>query len=96
MHFLYKRRDFITLLGGAVAPSLLWPLAARAQHPSEQARRIGVLMAAAESDRQGQSWVAAFREELPKLGWAEGRNIRFYIRWGALDAEAMRPGKPSA
>jgi hypothetical protein len=65
MHFhRLKRREFITLLGGAVA----WPLAARTQQP-EQMRRIGVLMAYAESDPEAQVWVAAFREELLKLGW---------------------------
>ena len=58
-----RRREFITLLGGAVA----WPLAARAQQP-DRTRRIGVLMAFAESDHGAQSWVASFREELRKLG----------------------------
>ena len=81
-----RRREFITLLGSAVA---VWPLAARAQQP-EGMRRIGVLMAYAESDREGQTFVAAFREGLQKLGWAEGRNIRIDARWGALDAEAMQ------
>ena len=67
-----KRREFITLLGGAAAA---WPLAARAQQ-TERVRRIGVLMCSAESDQEGQSSVAAFREGLQKLGWMEGRNIR--------------------
>jgi len=66
-----KRRQFITLLGGAAAAL---PRAARAQQ-GERARRIGVLMAFAESDTGAQSWVAAFREELGKFGWTEGRNI---------------------
>ena len=66
-----KRREFITLVGGAAT----WPLTARAQQP-DRMRRIGVLMAFAESDREGQALVAAFREELKKFGWAEGRNIR--------------------
>ena len=67
---MMRRRAFITLLGGAA----VWPLAARAQGP-ERMRRIGVLMAFAESDTGAQSWVAAFREELGKFGWTEGRNI---------------------
>ena len=72
-----RRREFISLLGGAAAT---WPFAARAQQPG-QVRRIGVLMGYAESDRTGQAFVAAFREELQKLGWAEGRNIRIDTRW---------------
>jgi putative tryptophan/tyrosine transport system substrate-binding protein len=59
-----KRREFITLLGGAAAA---WPLAARAQQ-SDKVRRIGVLMGYAESNVEGQAFVAAFREELLKLG----------------------------
>jgi putative ABC transport system substrate-binding protein len=70
------RREFISLLGGATA----WPLAAQAQH-DERARRIGVLMAYAESDAEAQAWVAAFREGLRKLGWMEGRNISIDIHW---------------
>jgi len=85
-----KRRDFITLLGGAAAASsILWPLAARAQQRGGM-RRIGVLMAFAESVREAQTWVAAFREGLQKLGWTEGRNIRIDTRWGALDAESRQ------
>ena len=68
-----KRREFITLLGGAAAT---WPFAARAQ-PPDRMRRIGVLMAYAEGDQEaGQTRVAAFREGLQKLGWTEGRNVR--------------------
>ncbi|MGC2455187.1 MAG: ABC transporter substrate-binding protein, partial [Pseudolabrys sp.] len=66
-----KRREFISLVGGAAA----WPLTARAQQP-DRMRRIGVLMGYAESDREGQANVAVFREALEKLGWAEGRNMR--------------------
>jgi hypothetical protein len=80
-----RRREFITLLGGAAA----WPLAARAQRPGDM-RRIGVLMASAESDGEGQAYIGAFREELQKLGWTEGRNIRIDYRWSATDLEAMR------
>jgi putative tryptophan/tyrosine transport system substrate-binding protein len=80
-----RRRKFIALLGGAAA----WPLAVRAQQP-ERMRRIGVLMSYAESDGEGQALVAEFQKGLQKLGWAEGRNIRFDYRWAALDAELMQ------
>jgi putative tryptophan/tyrosine transport system substrate-binding protein len=80
-----KRRNFITLIGGATA----WPLAARAQQ-AERMRRIGVLMAYAESDPAAQAWVAAFREELLKLGWVEGRNIRIDTRWATADVELIQ------
>src|SRR5262249_40900731 len=79
------RRKFLATLGGAAA----WPLAARAQQP-ERVRRIGVLMAYAENDREYQSHLAAFREELQKLGWTEGRNVQIDYRWAALDPELMR------
>src|SRR5262245_64339761 len=81
-----RRREFITLVGGTAAT---WPLAARAQQP-ERVRRIGVLMAYAENDREYQSHLAAFREELQKLGWTEGRNVQIDYRWAALDPELMR------
>jgi ABC-type uncharacterized transport system substrate-binding protein len=81
-----KRRQFITLLGGAAAA---WPLAARAQQ-GERIRRIGVLTSSAESDQEGQSSVAAFREGLRKLGWMEGRNSEIDIRWAAADVELMK------
>jgi putative ABC transport system substrate-binding protein len=82
-----RRREFITLLGGAV---VAWPLTARAQQP-DRMRRIGVLMAFAESDREGQAFVTAFREGLQKSGWAEGRNIRIDTRWMTPgDAESIQ------
>jgi putative ABC transport system substrate-binding protein len=82
-----KRRDFIALISGAAAA---WPLAARAQQ-RERMRRIGVLMTLAESDRQGQTRIAAFREGLQKLGWTEGGNIRIDYRWAApSDAGSMQ------
>jgi putative tryptophan/tyrosine transport system substrate-binding protein len=80
-----RRREFISLLGGAAA----WPFTARAQQP-ERMRRIDVLMAYAESDPEGQALVAAFREELQKLGWTESRNIRIDTRWAAADVELMQ------
>jgi putative tryptophan/tyrosine transport system substrate-binding protein len=72
-----RRREFITLIGGTVA---VCPLAARAELP-DRIRRIGMLMAHAENDPEGQAFVAVFRETLQKLGWAEGRNIRIDTRW---------------
>ncbi len=81
-----QRREFITVLGGAAAT---WPLAALAQQPDHM-RRIGVLMAHAESDPEFQAYVTAFREGLQKLGWTEGRNIQLDFRWGALDDAELR------
>ena len=82
-----KRRDFVTLLGGAAAA---WPLAARARQ-AERMRRIGVLMGYAESGSSGQALIAAFRDGLQKLGWTEGRNTRIDIRWSTpTDAESIR------
>jgi putative ABC transport system substrate-binding protein len=66
-----------------------WPLAARAQQP-DRMRLIGVLMAYAESDSTAQSWLAAFRAALAKLGWTEGSNLRIELRWSAADADRMR------
>ena len=81
-----ERREFIKLLGGATAA---WPLVARAQQP-DQMRLIGVLMGYAESDRAAQSWLAAFRGGLTKLGWTEGSNLRIELRWSANDPDRMR------
>jgi len=82
-----RRRDLITLLGGAAAA---WPLAARAQQ-GERMRRIGALMGYAESDSDARAWYAAFRDALQKLGWTQGRNIQVDARWAAPDdAESMR------
>jgi len=81
-----RRRYFITLLGGTV---VAWPFGADAQQ-SDRMRLIGVLMGLAESDHEAQSWVAAFREELRKLGWTEGRNIEIDTRWATADVESMK------
>ena len=67
-----RRRELITLLGGAVAAA--WPLAAQAQQP-ERMRRIGVLMNAAPVDLEQQSWLGAFLKALEELGWIDGRNF---------------------
>jgi putative tryptophan/tyrosine transport system substrate-binding protein len=82
-----RRRDFITLLGGA---AMAWPPAAHAQQ-SERVRRIGVLMGYAESDSEAQAQIAAFRNGLQKLGWMEGRNTRIDTRWATPDdADSMQ------
>jgi putative ABC transport system substrate-binding protein len=81
-----KRREFITLVGGAAAAS---PLAARAQQP-ERMRRIGVLMNLAADDALGQARQTAFVRALEELGWADGRTVRIDIRWGAGDADRYR------
>jgi putative ABC transport system substrate-binding protein len=80
-----KRRDFLTLLGGAA----VWPLAARAQQ-GERMRRIGVLMNDAATEAVSQSYVAEFVQRLRQLGWVEGRNIRIDVRWNAGDAALAR------
>src|SRR6266480_296522 len=72
------------MLGGAAAA---WPLAARAQQ-SQRIRRVGVLMAVAESDADVRSGVAIFQQSLQELGWTDGRNLRIDYRWG--DADAVR------
>jgi putative tryptophan/tyrosine transport system substrate-binding protein len=85
-----KRRAFITLLGGAAAA---WPLAARAQQ-SERMRLIGVLSGIAADDPDLRNRIAAFQQELQKLGWTEGRNMRIDFREG--DADAARYRKQAA
>jgi ABC-type uncharacterized transport system substrate-binding protein len=81
-----RRREFITLVGGAAAT---WPLFARAQQ-AERMRRIGVLMGFAENDSRSYAHMAAFRDGLQKLGWTESRNIRIDTRWAAFDAESRQ------
>jgi putative tryptophan/tyrosine transport system substrate-binding protein len=76
-----RRREFITLLGGASA----WPLAARAQ-PQERTRRIGIFLGGAQSELV-EAWIRAFQQEFDRLGWSEGRNIAFIQRWGEARPE---------
>jgi putative ABC transport system substrate-binding protein len=80
-----KRREFITLLGGAAAA---WPLAARAQQ-TDRVRRIGVFMNSAADDPEGQARNTAFVQALQQLGWTDGRNARIDTRWGT-DAGSTR------
>ena len=81
-----RRREFITLLGGA---TVAWPLAAHAQQVGS-ARRIGVLIGFAENDPAVQSWLATFRGALTKLGWTEGSNLRIELRWAGYDPDKMK------
>jgi len=84
-----RRREFITLIGGAAA----WPLAARAQQP-DRMRRIGVLMNLAERDPEGQARIAAFREGLGKLGWTEVARSRSNIVGSPGTRSERRPTPP--
>ena len=81
-----KRREFITLLGGATAA---WPLVARGQ-PADHMRRIGWLHAFPESDPAAQAQAVTFRQGMEKLGWNVGRNLAIDYRWGAFNAERAR------
>jgi putative tryptophan/tyrosine transport system substrate-binding protein len=81
-----RRREFISLIGGAAA---VWPLTVRAQQPN-RIRRVGLLMGYLEGDAEGQTNLAAFRRGLQELGWIEGRNIRLDIRWGGADPDKAR------
>ena len=80
------RREFITMLGGAAA----WPVAVGAQ---ERVRRIGVLMGIAEDDADTKARLAKFRQELERLGWSEGRNVRIDIRFAPGGAQAQALAK---
>jgi ABC-type uncharacterized transport system substrate-binding protein len=80
-----RRREFITLLGGAAA----WPVAAGAQQ-GERLRRIGVLNPAAADDAVFQARIGAFQQELALLGWNIGRNVRIDIRWATTNAAEIR------
>ena len=81
-----RRRDFITLLVCATASRCFTALA----QPAEQTRRIGVLMNVAAEHPEGQRAVAAFQQALQQLGWSDGRNVRFEIRWGENDIDRDR------
>src|SRR5262245_51977338 len=82
-----KRREFITLLGGA---AVVWPLSARAQQPEKRMRRIGVLIALAADDPESQARVAVFQQGFQESGWIVGRNVRIDYRWAAGDADRIR------
>jgi putative ABC transport system substrate-binding protein len=82
-----KRREFMTLLGGA---AVAWPVAARALQ-AERMRRIGVLISGTETDPDMQARGAAFRQALEKLGWFEGSNVRFDTRFATSDPTRFLP-----
>jgi len=81
-----RRREFITLLGGAASA---WPLAARGQQ-RERMQRVGVLMNGVATDVTSQSYVTSFRQGLRQLGWIEDQNLHIDIRWNAGDAELAK------
>ena len=80
-----KRRDFITLLGGAA----VWPLVARAQQ-GDRVRRIGVLMGFDENDPDQKRRLSAFTQALADFGWTDGRNVRIDLRWYSDDSNRIR------
>ena len=80
-----RRREFITLLGGAAA----WPLTVRAQQAA-RIRRVGLLMNFSENDLEAQRLLTALREGLAQLGWADGRNLRIDYRWASGDIGRIR------
>jgi putative ABC transport system substrate-binding protein len=82
---MIRRREFITLLGGAAA----WPLAARAQQ-GDRVRRIGVLMPYDENEPFVKPYLPAFIQALAGLGWTEGRNVRIDLRWAGGDTDRIR------
>jgi len=80
-----RRREFITLLGGAMA---FWPLAARAQQ-TDRVRRVGVLMGYGEADPEAEALLSEFTQGLSELGWTDGRNLRMDVRWAPGRTDLM-------
>jgi len=83
-----RRREFVTLVGGAAAG---WPLAARAQQSADRVRRVGVLLETADDDKERNSQFAEFRERLASFGWVEGRTVHIEHRFAAADAGRYEP-----
>ena len=81
-----RRRDFITLLGGAAAA---WPLAARGQQ-ADRKRRIGILMTIAANDPEAQARIVVFAQALQALGWTDGRNARIDVRWSTTRSDTLK------
>jgi putative ABC transport system substrate-binding protein len=80
-----RRRQFITLLGGAAA----WPIAASAQ-PGDRVRHIGVIMPSDENDSEYKTRLSAFTQALAGLGWTDGRNVRIDLRWASADINRIQ------
>src|SRR5262245_60849936 len=83
---LLKRREFMSLLGGAAA---VWPMVAWAQRP-ERLPRIGVLMGFAADDLEGRTRLRAFLQALQQFGWTDSSNVQIDIRWGGPSADNIR------
>src|SRR3954471_7051001 len=81
-----QRREFITILGGSMAA---WPHPVLAQQ-ADRMRRIGVLVGSSETDQEFQARVAAFVQELARLGWADGRTVRIDTRWATTNPDDIR------
>ena len=86
MALCIKRREFVSLLGGA---TVAWPFAALAQKP-DRPRRIGVLMSLGENDPEGRAQLSGFTQGLADLGWSNGSNLRMEVRWGGGDVVRMQ------
>jgi putative ABC transport system substrate-binding protein len=82
---MIRRREFITVLGGAAT----WPLAARAQQ-GNRVRRIGLLVWGDENNPLVKTYVSAFTQALADLAWIDGRNVRMDLRWGGVDINRIR------
>ena len=82
---MIRRREFITLLGGAAA----WPVAAKGQ-PPDRMRRVGVLMNTVSDEQEAQARIAAFSQALKEYGWEVGRNVRIDTRWSGGDIARLR------
>ena len=83
-----RRRDFVSLIGGAAAA---WPLSARAQEPGDRMRQVGVLEETAEDDKERNSQFAKFREGLASFGWVEGPTVHIEHRFAAADPGQYQP-----
>ncbi len=87
-----RRRDFIAGLGGAAAA---WPVVASAQQAVTRMRRVGILMPFSESDTRAQARIRVFKEELLRLGWAEGSQVHFDVRWSTDNMDLVRTNAAS-